>query len=60
MARKPLIEFPGVIYHHLTRDWGGPELRELNEQRWEEVVHAELKRRDKAEVDLSNDRKSVQ
>ncbi len=50
----------GLTQAQFARDWGGPELRELNEQRWEEVVHAELKRRDKTEADLSNDRKSVQ
>ena len=60
MARKPRIEFPGAIYHLMGRDWGGPELRELNEQRWEEVVKAELKRRDKTWADLSNEGKSVQ
>jgi hypothetical protein len=43
----------------LARDWGGPELRELNEQRWEQVVQDELKRLRKTESDLCEDRKSA-
>lgn len=43
----------------LARDWGGPELRELNEQRWEQEVQDELKRLCKTESDLLKDRKSA-
>lgn len=50
-------EFSGM---QLARDWGGPELRELNEQRWEQVVQAELERLKKTEADLRMDRKSAE
>lgn len=43
----------------LARDWGGPELHELNEQQWEQVVRDQLKRLHKTERDLREDRKSA-
>ena len=41
----------------IAEDWGGVELRGLNEYRWEQLLIAELKRMGKTEKDIFKDRK---
>jgi len=41
----------------IAEDWGGAELRQLNEYRWEQLVIAGLKRLKKTEKDIFKDRK---
>ena len=43
----------------LAKDWGGRELRELNEYQWEEMVKEELRRRGQTQADLPRERKSA-
>lgn len=43
----------------LAKDWGGPELRELNQFKWEKMVSDELKQRSKTEADLARAPKSA-
>jgi putative transposase len=43
----------------LARDWGGPELRELNEERWDQMGVYELKRWKKTEADIMRSRKGA-
>ena len=44
----------------LARDWGGSELRELNEIEWEKLLFESLVTLGKTEEDISNDKKSVE
>lgn len=41
----------------VAKDWGGKELRELNESRWEDLVEAMLREHGKSEDDLLRDKK---
>ncbi len=41
----------------IAEDWGGEELRQLNEYRWEQIVIAGLKQLGKTEKDIFKDRK---
>jgi putative transposase len=43
----------------LAKDWGGLELRQLNEERWEQIVIEELKQREKTDDDIENDKKGA-
>ena len=43
----------------VARDWGGSELRELNQGKWENVVLEELRSKGKNEGDVANDPKGA-
>lgn len=45
---------------NLARDWGGPELRELNEMQWEQVLVHCLKNLGKSRSDIQREIKSVE
>ena len=60
MARKPRTQFPGAIYHILSReDRGGRELKELNEMGYEELVAGWLRKHGKTQKHIVKDKKSA-
>ncbi len=60
MARKPRIQYPGAIYHILSReDRGWGELKELNEMGFEVLVAGRLRKHGKTQKHIDEDKKSA-
>jgi len=42
----------------ISKDWGGPELQEMSEVKWERIARRELKKYQKNKSDIARDKKS--